>query len=62
MSLISVEGTRRIPRGGMEPPRRYAPAGSPYNRYLPQESRTFHYNQHNAKNQQSTLTQPNRNM
>jgi hypothetical protein len=43
--LISVEGTRRIPQGGMEPPRRYAPAGSPYNRYFPQESRTFHYNQ-----------------
>jgi hypothetical protein len=65
--LISLEGTR-FPRGGMErkviftnvkkPTRRYTPAGSPYNRYFPQESRTFHYNQHTAKNQHCDLTQP----
>jgi hypothetical protein len=35
--------------GGREPPRRYAPAGSPFYRYFPQESRAFHYNQHTAK-------------
>jgi hypothetical protein len=58
MMLISVEGTPRIPRGGTEPHQRYAPAGSPYNRYFPQESRAFHYNQPTAKNQHCALTEP----
>jgi hypothetical protein len=43
---------------GGEPPRRtIAPAGSRF-RISRRVSRAFHYNQHSAKNQPSTLTQP----
>jgi hypothetical protein len=43
-TLISTPGTR-FPRAVREPPRRFAPAGSPLAKLFPQESRTFRSNQ-----------------
>ncbi|KRF54340.1 hypothetical protein ASG97_02710 [Bacillus sp. Soil745] len=42
--LISTPGTR-FPRAVREPPRRFAPAGSPLDSHFPQESRTLRSNQ-----------------
>ncbi|WP_144526495.1 hypothetical protein [Peribacillus simplex] len=43
-TLISSSGTR-FPRAVREPPRRFAPVGSPLDSHFPQESRAFRSNQ-----------------